>query len=552
MALLRVIKEKWNLQLISYQLVQLISFYLSNIFYISEKITRHTIELFKKCLIINREFRLTSIFTRLANIFNHSTNSNIKKKSIQHAIDYLNRLKLLFSSSINSSFNLILFLTQTHFKFNFFTLKCCFYLHSYFERVQSNNLFLLSSYEVCEFFSFKVQDFINRKYLLLFLTHFYKQLFKYSMLIFILVFKLHIVNCQKDSMFLPATSRNIDIDKLIDFDQGMFNELNMMDVLQSVYLSCYKEKLDDLKTKYLKNHLTNSIHQIDLNRLPKYILFELINSEHKILPFQSFKFIESMCKSNNDYDLLDKLYSLNEFEHETCGKIFRNSMKYSHLLSYVLDYKQTSNHQESKSFNIKKKKSYGNSGIHSRNGERIQKRSYFNETREVFTIDLEQFVSTVSDNFNYKSYLKKNEDDDHISSAPAYEYNQSDDDSVLSLAVSVVPKVAVNQKASTDQSRTKNTHQIYVNNCTLSLLKIYLLAVKSKCDYDEFQVNLNQFDCYSDTFSVRSNCTLCAVSIFLYLIELNLNRFLNDFSHSCIGSIQKMGLLIEHTLLHKR
>jgi hypothetical protein len=64
----RIIKEKWNIQLISYQLVQLVSFYLSNLFNIFES---KTIEMFKKCSMKSKENRLTLIFIGLANIFNY-------------------------------------------------------------------------------------------------------------------------------------------------------------------------------------------------------------------------------------------------------------------------------------------------------------------------------------------------------------------------------------------------------------------------------------------------------------------------------------------------
>lgn len=56
-----------------------------------------------------------------------------------------------------------------------------------------------------------------------------------------------------------------------------------------------------------------------------------------------------------------------------------------------------------------------------------------------------------------------------------------------------------------------------LNNCTLILLNIYLLAHKASCDYDDFTNSLNHYDCIQNNFSVKSNCSSCKVSGKFYL-----------------------------------
>lgn len=69
----------------------------------------------------------------------------------------------------------------------------------------------------------------------------------------------------------------------------------------------------------------------------------------------------------------------------------------------------------------------------------------------------------------------------------------------------------------------KKTH---LNNCTLILLNIYLLAYKATCNYDDFADSLNHYDCLQNNFSVKSNCNNCKVSkSLLFYYDFTKHRF---------------------------
>lgn len=68
--------------------------------------------------------------------------------------------------------------------------------------------------------------------------------------------------------------------------------------------------------------------------------------------------------------------------------------------------------------------------------------------------------------------------------------------------------------ATTTTTTTTTTRKVvtkHLNNCTLILLNIYLLAYKSKCNYEDFVDTLSHYDCLQNNFSVKSNCSNCKV-----------------------------------------
>ena len=67
---------------------------------------------------------------------------------------------------------------------------------------------------------------------------------------------------------------------------------------------------------------------------------------------------------------------------------------------------------------------------------------------------------------------------------------------------------------SSSSTSTPKSIKHNLSNCTLILLNIYLSAFKSNCDYRDFAESLAHYDCASNNFSVRSDCTKCSVSIY--------------------------------------
>lgn len=71
---------------------------------------------------------------------------------------------------------------------------------------------------------------------------------------------------------------------------------------------------------------------------------------------------------------------------------------------------------------------------------------------------------------------------------------------------------STNSTVATSTSPPRVIKTTFLNNCTLILLNIYLLAYKASCNYEDFVDSLNHYDCLKNNFSVKSNCTNCKVS----------------------------------------
>lgn len=82
---------------------------------------------------------------------------------------------------------------------------------------------------------------------------------------------------------------------------------------------------------------------------------------------------------------------------------------------------------------------------------------------------------------------------------------------------------------SSSSTSTPKSIKHNLSNCTLILLNIYLSAFKSNCDYSDFAESLAHYDCASNNFSVRSDCTKCSVSSFSFEIKNNVVLFENKF-----------------------
>lgn len=96
-----------------------------------------------------------------------------------------------------------------------------------------------------------------------------------------------------------------------------------------------------------------------------------------------------------------------------------------------------------------------------------------------------------------------------LSDEELFNLNQTNSSALFSTANSTN---STNSTVATSTSPPRVIKTTVLNNCTLILLNIYLLAYKASCNYEDFVDSLNHYDCLKNNFSVKSNCTNCKVS----------------------------------------
>lgn len=129
----------------------------------------------------------------------------------------------------------------------------------------------------------------------------------------------------------------------IEYDENLFNELNMHETLLNLYRSCYKDKYQDYKmtSSFSSSSSTKSSSTCKKKQIStKDILIGLFFYRDKFLFLSNdvLDRIETIClqNSNQMIDYLEKLFLLADYKHQICGNVFRNSIKLSHLNEYVL------------------------------------------------------------------------------------------------------------------------------------------------------------------------------------------------------------------------
>ncbi len=186
----------------------------------------------------------------------------------------------------------------------------------------------------------------------------------------------------------------------------------------------------------------------------QFILYKLFYNS-KILNTDILYRIQLICGHDVDkktkspqLNVFDKLYLLTTYEHNLCGSIFKNSIQYDHLINDILEIKK--NHDEP-------------SIVTDTISKNLNKTSSPKITKEILFSNITLTKTTPSNTTNSNRLTSRE-----------------------------LPK--------------------FLNNCTLILLNIYLLAYKTHCDNEGFVDSLSHYDCMSTDFSVKSNCKKCEVS----------------------------------------
>ncbi|CAF0889059.1 unnamed protein product, partial [Brachionus calyciflorus] len=252
-------------------------------------------------------------------------------------------------------------------------------------------------------------------------------------------------------------------DNEIEYDENLFNELNMQETLIHLYRSCYKDKFHESR---LSKPIKSSQNSCNKRPSPKKILKGLLfNEENQLIPDDILESINEMC-SGDKVKNIDKIWWLANFDDKLCGNVYRNSIKTSHLNDYILEI---------------------NSLEKTRRG-----------------------IATHHHHNRHHSYIDNNENfrRNHIKHRHTYNYSDLKRDKINIIENSVLFKVENNSNF-TDFNLSSARPKRVLNNCTLILLNIYLLSHTASCDFEDFVESLNHFDCLSNYFSVKSDCHKC-------------------------------------------
>lgn len=322
---------------------------------------------------------------------------------------------------------------------------------------------------------------------------------------------------------------------ILDYDQGLFDELKMSDTLINLYRSCYKDKFnDELRRPLFKTGLLDSgscndskqpsaassssssstkssssskssksfTQQKDIIPKHREILIELLmDKSNSIIPVDVQKRIDMVCDNNDNQkrsgldqdsstsdsslmDYLDKIYLLADYEHDLCGNVFKNSIKLSYLKDYVLKIKDNYN-------------SNNNNNKTSRHSRPVHLYNVNHQNHRHHRALKPSITSSTTMDYSTSLVFEMSEDDDQLS-------REKRDSGRVRTSLLV-------DKGSSS-SRADMKQRIVLNNCTMILLNLHLLSFKTSCDFEDFAQILQHYDCLSN-FSVNSNCSKCQVRV---------------------------------------
>ena len=347
----------------------------------------------------------------------------------------------------------------------------------------------------------------------------------------------------------PKNKNNYYCDETsLNFDQRLFEELNMLETLNGVYNSCFKDDFDSIdrldKLKEENRFYRVNFENIDDSKLLNLkcnrrktienILKSLLNSKKKILSNDLLEKFDSICnirnKPNDNIGIEDKLFYLSSYKHNLCGNIFRNSVKKKNLKRYILnqndfmkkqnqqtEFKEIKLHFEIEN-NQKFLKANQNSQLES---DHINHRHHFNSPANSTDLGLpnenESEISIGAD-INDKPVFNFFRDVNlqFATEKKMINFNSTSNSSLKQSSSSSLSSSNLSADNSLSNDLKKNTEFLSnytLNNCTLILLNSYLLAYKSDCENNEFIDGLNLYDCSSNNFSVKSDCQLCKVKL---------------------------------------
>ena len=319
----------------------------------------------------------------------------------------------------------------------------------------------------------------------------------------------------------------------LEYDRALYDELHMHDTLVNLYRSCYKDKFDErLKYQLFKSSGLASSQACDNakssnsnRKLPvssalnsttpktttttstKYsrtsslasqyvppareILIELLlDKKHSIIPIDVMNRIDLICDvgdnenantKDNPISLLDRLFLLSDYQ-SICGNAFKNSIRQSHLMDYVLRLSKTAEQQQKQ-----------------------QQSSTF--TPPLLVPPQAHFY------LNSRNHLHHNPHYHILGSGSSS--SSSREDEFITLKRNVRP--AANSARNSTKNRVSAGDggevrvRIVLSNCKLVLLNVFLLSFKTSCDFEDFVEILKHYDC-TNNFSVNSNCEKCRVN----------------------------------------
>jgi hypothetical protein len=135
----------------------------------------------------------------------------------------------------------------------------------------------------------------------------------------------------------------------LDYDTSLFDELNMLETLQTLFRSCFKDSFIEIKEQMSQMSLMSSQERSMTGRLAQErlvgeIFTRLLDRDSTKLSAKFLDLTDSVCQSSHSVsgldpkslDLINKLFVLSDYEHYLCGNIFRNAIAGSHLENYVL------------------------------------------------------------------------------------------------------------------------------------------------------------------------------------------------------------------------
>jgi hypothetical protein len=381
----------------------------------------------------------------------------------------------------------------------------------------------------------------------------YNHIFKLCLFVFIFLFSssfIQTINATTSSTHVTttftvstSTARLPLLD--LDYDLNLFNELNMLETIQNLFRSCFKDSFIEIKEELSKLHNLNTKSTTTENGhfkelLINQILNKLLDRDLTKLSLKFLDLIDSICLSTSNlnqftksynklsslskheydklrdtFDFINKFYLLADYEHYLCGNIFRNSMSSSHLYDHVLKLNANKTKNEIKPAVKLKSKNKSN---RDRNNLSISN-----------SISSNQFMNFIN-MYSFKSQASSSMGAKRLTNFRDINLNRSDkinlnDEFNLNKTYNDYAKMNIfdhdNRQTNYLFSPKYKTKQLSINNCSLILLNVYLLAFKSSCDYESFIESLNHYDCHSNNFSVKSNCDKCQVRhINLFLIFL--------------------------------
>jgi hypothetical protein len=392
-------------------------------------------------------------------------------------------------------------------------------------------------------FIFHLNTYLNRNYRHFFYSkqkdnHFFKH---YLFILFILfssssiqTINATISSTHVTTIFTESTTKVRSTKLNLDYDSNLFNELNMLETIQNLFRSCFKDSFVEIKEELSKLHNFNK-HSTTENAnfkelLINQILNKLLDRDLTKLSLKFLDLIDSIClstsslnqfKSNSklsgyskhEYeklrsilDLINKLYLLSDYEHYLCGNIFRNSMSSSHLYDHVLKLNPNKTNDAIKQeVELKSKNKLNKNRNNSSISNSISRNQFINfinmysiKSLTSSSIGAKKITNLRDINLNTNNNNNLNYDEFNLNKTNNNHYKMN--------------KYNHNHKQQTNFFAPKNKiKQLSINNCSLILLNVYLLAFKSSCDYESFIESLNHYDCQSNNFSVKSNCDKCQV-----------------------------------------